>query len=403
MGDNRELQCIRLPSEVPGRFWIWTISIVLWASRSTSDLENFKSLGCLSQNPLHVDISWQKIVVLGCAWWRKSSLSLPCHTKDCRIPLRHFVASWSQCFALVRCLCSLNTGSGAGGARWVFRRGWCDFQATWEEPLVQNFIWSSRTFGGVLVFKNHQQLEGLGFTSAMSCLFGPLRLWCRASLFGPCSRSFEVQWREQKSRWLPPHQLFAPCHEGAKKWSYKLIMQAFCHFETCFIKGVLTKLAEESSQTALCDRVYRHRIPKKLATTAKNKEILTFSQFQNWGNLGPYIVLSMTDDTGTNIPSLGESNCVKIRRMILNGFKDVVESGGSWVGKCLHDSLHWGSIEVPFRGRYSNFCMAWGMGDLASPPAFWFCACLVKSAWRAHSPKRWGENSSLDPGSWIDL
>ena len=34
----------------------------------------------------------------------------------------------------------------------------------------------------------------------------------------------------------------------------------------------------------------------------------------------------------------------------------------------------------------------WGMGDLASPPAFWFCACLVKSAWRAHSPKRWGDS-----------
>lgn len=34
----------------------------------------------------------------------------------------------------------------------------------------------------------------------------------------------------------------------------------------------------------------------------------------------------MTDDTGTNIPSLGECNCVKIRRMILNCCKDVVES-----------------------------------------------------------------------------
>lgn len=139
---------------------------------------------------------------------------------------------------------------------------------------------------------------------------------------------------------------------------------------------MLTKTDEESSQEiAISDRVYRHKIPKKLVTIANIKEILTFSQFQNWGNLGPYIVLSMTDDTGTNIPSLGECNCVKIRRMILNCCKDVVESkrfansstkckGSSWVGKCLHGSLHWGSIERKHSAKAEardNFCRNFGL------------------------------------------
>lgn len=149
MTTDRRMQCIQLLSGVPLRFWIWTTSIVLWASRSTSDLEKFKS-GYLSQKPLHVDISWSE----DCGSWmcltKFFQSFLPRHTKDRRIPLRYFVASWSQCFALVWCLCGLNTGSGARGAQWVFRRGWCDFQVTDLQacPMqLERSLWYRISFG----------------------------------------------------------------------------------------------------------------------------------------------------------------------------------------------------------------------------------------------------------------
>lgn len=170
-GYERHQSCFELPGAPQ-----WRVS--------STGYENLRSQqGTGSYRSSHVDaISCSgPIVVLGCAWslagTSRTSSNHGSFTKDRRIPLRYFVASWSQCFALVWCLCGLNTGSGARGAQWVFRRGWCHFQVTDLQacPMqLERSLWYRISFGAAEPLeaswfsKTSNRRRGLGFLH-LSC------------------------------------------------------------------------------------------------------------------------------------------------------------------------------------------------------------------------------------------